>query len=116
MAKSEKTIQTELMVYLSQFGIPMRLNSGKAYQGDYVGGMILNPRVIKLCPEGTADILLILNGGKVLWIECKTKKGKQRESQIRFQNEMLKLGHSYVVGRSVEEIKKEVENENKRMY
>lgn len=101
----ETDIQTQIMIALSECGfIPIRLNSGKAWQGDFVNGVILHPRAIKLCPPGTSDVLAILPCGKVAWIECKTLTGRQRDAQKKFQAQLEAMGHKYYVCRSQEEI------------
>lgn len=101
---TETEIQTEIMTALSQYGIPIRINSGMAWQGKFVNGVIIKPRPIKLAPAGFADILFIGDGGRVCFIECKTLTGKQREAQKRFQAAVEKLGHKYYVCRSVKDI------------
>lgn len=89
-------------------GIVLRLNSGSAWGGKLVntpeyGPVIMNPRKILLCPEGTSDLLWIGPDGKVAWIEVKDAKGKAREAQERFINKMRKLGHRAGIARSVED-------------
>lgn len=102
---TETEIQTNIMIALSEHGcIALRLNSGRAWQGDFVNGVIRHPRPIRLCPEGTADVLAILPDGKTAWIECKTLTGRQREAQKRFQAAVEKLGHKYYVCRSVQDV------------
>ena len=104
---TEQDIQNSIRIELGKRGIPcLRLNSGKAWQGVMVGGVIRNPRPIELCKEGTSDLLAILPDGKVAWLECKTAKGSQREAQKRFQATVEKLGHKYYLCRSVEDIDK----------
>ena len=101
----ESDIQTNIMISLSERGcMVLRLNSGRAWQGDFVNGNIRHPRPIRLCPEGTADVLAILPGGKTAWIECKTLTGRQREAQKRFQQAIESLGHKYYVCRSVDDV------------
>lgn len=98
---TEQDIQTKVEIKISQLGgFPIRLNSGKAWQGRYVAGTIVNPRAIKLCPPGTADVLAVLPEGRVMWVELKTATGRQRESQKRFQKQVEALGHTYILCRS----------------
>ena len=52
---------------------------------------------------GASDLVLMLPEGKVLWVELKTKTGTQDPNQIRFQETCEKLGHKYVLIRSLEE-------------
>lgn len=102
----ETEIQTEIMTALSGYGIPIRINSGMAWQGKMIGRVIVDPRPIKLAPAGFSDILLIGENGSVFFIECKTLTGKQRDAQKRFQAAVEKLGHKYYVCRSVEDVNK----------
>ena len=101
----EQDIQSLIMIEISKLGgIPIRLNSGKAWGGVMSNGVIIHPRAIKLCPEGTPDILAILPNGRVAWVECKTAKGRQRESQKRFQIMLEKLGHKYYLLRTPKDV------------
>ena len=54
--------------------------------------------------SGVAD-LIILAPNKVLFIEMKTKKGKQQQSQIDFQANCERLGHQYFVCKCFEEFR-----------
>lgn len=102
---TETEIQTEIMLALSQYGILIRINSGTAWGGKLVNGVVIHPRPIKLAPAGFADILFIGDGGRVCFIECKTLTGRQREAQKRFQAAVENLGHKYVVCRDPNEVK-----------
>lgn len=105
----EHEIQDRIRVALStQEGIVLRLNSGSAWGGRLVdtpeyGPVIMQPRKIALCPEGTPDLLYIGPDGKVAWIEVKDAKGKAREAQERFLNLMHRLGHRAGIARSPED-------------
>lgn len=103
----EHEIQDRIRVDLSAQtdGIVLRLNSGSAWGGTLVdtpeyGPVIMNPRKIALCPEGTPDLLWIGPKGKVAWVEVKDAKGKAREAQERFINLMRRLGHKAGIARS----------------
>ena len=83
---------------LTQLGIYcLRLNSGKV---QVRGGWM------KLCPEGTADIVIFPRGRMPVWVETKTKTGKLRTAQIAFADKMADLGHSYWTIRSLDEMLK----------
>lgn len=107
----EHEIQDRIRVALSEYdgdGIVLRLNSGSAWGGKLVdtpeyGPVIMQPRKIALCPEGTPDLLFIGSGGKVAWVEVKDLKGKAREAQERFINLMHRLGHKAGIARSPED-------------
>lgn len=58
---------------------------------------------------GVADLVIVGNGGRVLFIEMKAGKNKQEDSQVLFQNKVEKLGHKYIICRSREQFMKEVD-------
>lgn len=60
---------------------------------------------------GVADLFLAFpsQGFHGLWIEMKTSKGRQSPEQKQFQTDMEKQGYKYVVCRSFEEFKNEIE-------
>lgn len=108
----EHEIQDRIRVALSSIegeGFVLRLNSGSAWGGDKIidtpeyGRVLLNPRKIALCPEGTPDLLYIGSEGKVAWVEVKDAKGKAREAQKRFIELMHRLGHRAGIARSPED-------------
>jgi hypothetical protein len=57
---------------------------------------------------GSPDFIIAIPG-KVLFIECKDKKGKQTTEQIGFQMQLEGVGHAYNLVRSMEQFKKLVE-------
>jgi len=77
----------------------LRLNSGSAKRGKYW---------LKLCPEGTADILCCPRDSMPLWIETKDVKKdfhkKTAEAQENFRNTVESLGHKYIVARSLDDV------------
>jgi hypothetical protein len=95
--KSENRIQSEIRLALSPYGIVLRLNSGKFWQGDRVWSnefqqfVLVNLRPVQGCPEGTSDLLFLGENNNVAFVECKTKKGAAREKQKRF----IEIMHSY---------------------
>ena len=58
---------------------------------------------------GVADLVIVGNGGKVLFVEMKAGKNKQEDSQVLFQNKVEKLGHKYIICRSKEQLMKEID-------
>ena len=108
MAKSEATIQNEIRLALSQYGIVLRLNSGKFWQGKRVWSnefqqyVLISLRAVQGCPEGTPD-LLFLGENNVAFIECKTKTGTARERQKSFIDIMRSYGIKADLARSPEE-------------
>lgn len=53
---------------------------------------------------GLEDLQVYLHGGKTLFLELKSMKGKQSPAQRVRQDELLWLGHSYYVVRCVEDL------------
>ena len=58
---------------------------------------------------GVADLVIVGNGGKVLFVEMKAGKNKQEDSQVLFQKKVEKLGHKYIICRSKEQFMKEID-------
>ena len=58
---------------------------------------------------GVADLVIVGNGGRVLFVEMKAGKNKQEDSQVLFQNKVEKLGHKYISCRARERFMKEVD-------
>ena len=109
MSKTEHRIQDEIRLALSEYGIVLRLNSGKAYSGNRIfdnrrGTYILTElRTIALCPKGTPDLLFIGANGTIAFIEVKNDSGKLREDQKLFLGLMQNYGYRCGVARSPDE-------------
>ena len=109
MNKSEARIQNEIRLALSQYGIVLRLNSGKFWQGERVWSkefnqyVLVNLRAVIGCPEGTPDLLFLGPENNVTFLECKTKKGKARQMQERFLEIMHQYGIRAELTRSTED-------------
>lgn len=109
MSKSEHRIQQEIQIALSQYGIVLRLNSGKFWQGKKVWSkefqqyVLINLRPVQGCPEGTSDLLFLGENNNVAFIECKDDKGKTRDKQDKFINIMHRYGIGAGVARSAED-------------
>ena len=106
MSKSEHTIQDEIRLALSRYGIVLRLNSGKAYGGTRIwdkkyGYILKDIRPIALCGKGTPDLLFIGANGQVAFIEVKDDKGKAREDQKRFLAMVQQYGYKAGIARNV---------------
>ena len=116
MSKSEHRIQDEIRLALSEYGIVLRLNSGKFWQGKRVWSnefhqyVLTNLRAVQGCPQGTADLLFI--GKDIAFIECKDDKGKPLAEQEKFIEIMHEYGHKAGVARSVEDALKIIKGEN----
>ena len=84
-----------------------RLNSGSAFVGTPQ-----HPRRIKLCREGTADFMVLVGVihrevwayTRIIFLELKSEKGKQRPEQEDFQLDVEYQGAEYFIIRSIEEL------------
>lgn len=96
---NETTIVRSILDALTMHGYwAWRANSGSRpteYKGK-VGR-------IKLSPPGTPDVLVVLPGGQLAGLEAKTAKGRQTETQRRWQTRAERHGVRYAVVRSAVE-------------
>lgn len=60
-------------------------------------------RMVRSCPDGVADILGCLQGGRFLAIEVKSETGALRPAQRAWLARMQQLGALVVVARSAQE-------------
>ena len=108
MKKSEHRIQDEIRLVLSEYGVVLRLNSGKFWQGRRVWSnefqqfVLIDLRPVQGCPPGTSDLLFI-GENNTAFIECKDEKGKPRPEQECFIKTMQSYGHRAGIARSVED-------------
>ena len=78
-----------------------RLNSGLMF----VKGAKGKSYPIHLCRPGTPDRFVILKTGTVLWLEIKSKTGKQAEAQKDFEKKLEAVsGHHYMIVTSVTQV------------
>ena len=64
-----------------------------------------NNKLVKFGLQGSADIIgLMKPHGRFLAIEVKTEKGRQSESQKRFQRMIEDMGGLYILARSPEDV------------
>ena len=118
MAKSEHRIQDEIRLALSPFGVVLRLNSGKFWQGKRVWSeefgqyVLIDLRPVQGCPEGTSDLLFLGENKNVAFVECKTRTGVAREKQTRFLEIMKNFGIKAGIARSTEDALKLIGEEN----
>lgn len=55
--------------------------------------------------KGAADVVIILNNARVIWVEFKLPKGVQSEAQKQFEEKIKNLGHKYYLCRSIDSFK-----------
>lgn len=95
----EGKIQRECLVVISKAGgIPLRLQAGLFYTA--------NGTPVQIGVPGLPDSLALLPNGRAVFMEFKTNKGRLREDQKRFIEELKKLGYEAYVVRSKEEAEK----------
>lgn len=101
--KSEKAIQNEIMLALSQNGCKVfRTNAGEVKTAD--------GRVVKLLPKGFPDIAgFRVSDGKAVFVEVKNEKGQLRAEQIVFGKLLKQFPVLYGVARSAEDAIKIIE-------
>ncbi len=102
MGKAETEIQNDIRVALSELGIVRRNNVG-TFITPYGA-----PIAIGL--PGESDLTLFGAGGKTVFIEIKTKSGRQSKQQKRFQAAVERLGFEYKIMRSVEDAEEFIKN------
>jgi hypothetical protein len=94
----ESKLKREVLDYLDALSLTyFRMNAGKV---KVRGGWM------RLCSEGTADLLIFIKGMPPKWVELKagvTAKD-HAESQAAFAESMQGFGHHYRQCRSVEEV------------
>lgn len=96
--RSESSVVKRVLLALSKEfwpGIFWRQNAGKVKTVDGYW--------VELGPEGIADIVGFLPTGQIVFVECKRRTGKQRDSQKTFQRSAEKAGAIYVVAREGEQ-------------
>ena len=92
---NESRLIYECMQELGRHGAVFRTQCGQFFtrSGHRVSGL----------PKGFSDVMAILPGGRVAFIECKTDKGKLSVEQEKFLSRMKELGALSGVARSVDD-------------
>jgi hypothetical protein len=107
MSKLESKIQQEIVMYFNNkfclkhsnpkcsiFSVP---NEGKnAREQMYKKQLGMK--------SGVSDLIVLLPN-RCVFIECKDEKGKQRETQMEFENTVKNLGFEYYIVRSLDDFK-----------
>ncbi len=95
---SEADIQRAILDALAAIGaFAFRTNSSR-------GALKVRGGYVTLCPPGTPDIyVLVPPNGLSLWLECKTMKGEERESQLAWRMKAQAKGAVVEIVRSVAE-------------
>lgn len=96
-APSESTILSAILQYLAyrQGVYAWRMN---------VGGVKYGDQYVKFGFKGLSDIIGILENGRFLAIEVKSKTGKQTDDQRFFQDQIEGMGGLYILARSLDDV------------
>ena len=96
--KSEATIQKEIVNFCELNNILIFCVPNEATYN--------NSKYIKMgVLGGVSDLILVLQN-RVIFVELKNHEGNQEPNQKHFECNVNKLGHQYVVIRSLDEFKK----------
>lgn len=107
MQKTESRIQQEIIIWFRNnyclkhhdprsciFSVPNDSANAKEQMRKIATGLM----------SGVSD-LIVVHGGRLLFVECKDDKGRQSEKQQEFQQIIEAQGFSYHVVRSLDEFK-----------
>lgn len=100
---SETELSAAICKALEALGYPViRIHSGtiRAKSFDDKAG---RDYWMRLAKKGTPDRLVMLSGGRVLWLEVKLKAGKLSPDQVAWHRRATRDGHKVVTVRSVSE-------------
>jgi hypothetical protein len=54
--------------------------------------------------DGTVDVIVALPGGRTVWVELKSARGRLEDEQIKHRDRLVKGGHCHAVARSVSQV------------
>ena len=94
-ATNESRLLYEVMQAIGKHGAVYRTNSGSV--------KMPNGKTFRGLPKGFADCMLIRQGGKVCFVECKVKPNKPTDEQQAFIEKMRGLGCRAGVAYSVDD-------------
>ena len=98
--KEEHYLQCQIVNYLRANGYLVFAIANGGSRNAIEGANLKKEGVL----AGIADLQVLLNNGKSLFLEVKTEKGKQQQTQKNFEERCKQLGHNYHVVRSVEDV------------
>lgn len=106
---TETTIQSQIRIALSNYGVVFRTNSGEFWQGRQVYSkefnqpVLIGLRRVKGLPKGFSDLTYFGFDGRPAFIEVKKPGETQKPEQINFMDLMRSHGYIAGVARSVDE-------------
>ena len=93
---SERDIKKTCGEFLSALQNMKRLIFLRLNSGDILTGEGEAKRLVRCCPAGTSDSIVILPKSRgVIFVEYKSKKGKQSRDQLAFEKKVTEQGHEY---------------------
>lgn len=95
-----------VVLELGRRGWVLRLNAGKIL----IGKGTPHERIISGVEAGTPDLLVLLDGGRTVWVELKAPGKKPTALQAGWHARARKLGHQVAVCYSVTEVLVAVRN------
>lgn len=98
--KEEHYLQCQIVNYLRTNGFLVFAIANGGSRNAIEGANLKKEGVL----AGVADLQVLLNNGKSLFLEVKTEKGKQQQTQKSFEDKCKELGHNYHVVRSVDDV------------
>jgi hypothetical protein len=96
-AALKRAVVAALKLELRGRGKVLRLQSGHIV----MGAGTAHERRMSMSEPGTPDLLVMLPGGRTLWIELKTETGRVTDTQHAWHEAAHALGHDVIVCRSV---------------
>ena len=96
----EDKIQAHIVKWLQEKGIEFFAVINQAAGRSAIQQMQMITLGLK---SGVSDLVLILSD-QTIYCEVKAENGKQSDKQVQFQNRVEKLGHKYIVVKSVEDL------------
>lgn len=98
----EHDIQNKIRIWCGEHGLlAFRANVIKGYTtyGEWMSSGL---------PEGFPDVMVLTQNGRTIYVECKTKVGRLRESQKRLHKIMREMHHIILTPRSLEQFIQEI--------
>ena len=107
---TERDIQNQIRVAVSEKCIIFRTNAGEFWQGkrvyskEFKQTVLINLRKVDGLPQGYSDLSGVrISDGKAVFIEVKTNTGKVSTKQMNFINQMRNLSAIAGICRSAED-------------
>ena len=105
-ARPEEPTKSGGVIVVANKRLPVRESDIQATIRDYLrltGWFVVRHQQGLGSHKGLSDLQAV-KGGRVLWIEVKTPRGRLSQHQKRFREEILAAGGEYVVARSLEDV------------